>query len=45
MKKIVTFFGTIIISCQDDDTRFGLIDGQQRTTTFFAFIKSFVNTY
>ena len=25
------FFGTIIINCQNDDTVFGLIDGQQRT--------------
>lgn len=29
------FFGTIIINCQDNDTKYGLIDGQQRTTTFF----------
>ena len=28
------FFGTIIINCQDNDTKYGLIDGQQRTTTF-----------
>ena len=34
------FFGTIIINCQDDDTIFGLIDGQQRTTTFLLLLKS-----
>ena len=27
------FFGTIIINCQDSDTKFALIDGQQRMTT------------
>ena len=34
------FFGTIIINCQEDDTRFGLIDGQQRTTTFLLLLKA-----
>lgn len=39
-EKDCYFFGTIIISCQDDDTRFGLIDGQQRTTTFLLLLKA-----
>lgn len=34
------FFGTIIIHCQDDDAIFGLIDGQQRTTTFLLLLKA-----
>lgn len=34
------FFGTIIINCQDNDTKYGLIDGQQRTTTFFLLLKA-----
>lgn len=34
------FFGTIIINCQDSDTKFGLIDGQQRTTTFLLLLKA-----
>lgn len=34
------FFGTIIINCQKDDTVFGLIDGQQRTTTFLLLMKA-----
>ena len=34
------FFGTIIINCYDNDTRFGLIDGQQRTTTFLLLLKA-----
>lgn len=34
------FFGTIIINCQDDDTKYGLIDGQQRTTTFLLLLKA-----
>lgn len=34
------FFGTIIINCQDNDTVFGLIDGQQRTTTFLLLMKA-----
>ena len=34
------FFGTIIINCQDDDSIFGLIDGQQRTTTFLLLLKA-----
>lgn len=34
------FFGTIIVNCQDDDTKYGLIDGQQRTTTFLLLMKA-----
>ncbi|MCR5095918.1 MAG: DUF262 domain-containing HNH endonuclease family protein [Erysipelotrichaceae bacterium] len=34
------FFGTIIINCQDNDEKFVLIDGQQRTTTFLLLLKS-----
>lgn len=34
------FFGTIIVNCQDDDTKFVLIDGQQRTTTFLLLLKA-----
>ena len=34
------FFGTIIISCQENDTEFVLIDGQQRTTTFLLLLKA-----
>lgn len=34
------FFGTIIINCQDGDTKLGLIDGQQRTTTFLLLLKA-----
>ncbi len=34
------FFGTIIINCQDHDTILGLIDGQQRTTTFLLLLKA-----
>ena len=34
------FFGTIIINCQNDDTEYGLIDGQQRTTTFLLLMKA-----
>lgn len=34
------FFGTIIINCQEDDTKFVLIDGQQRTTTFILLLKA-----
>lgn len=34
------FFGTIILSCQDSDTRLELIDGQQRTTTFLLLLKA-----
>lgn len=34
------FFGTIIVNCQDDDTKFALIDGQQRTTTFLLLLKA-----
>ena len=34
------FFGTIIINCQDNDTKYGLIDGQQRTTTFLLLLKA-----
>ena len=34
------FFGTIIINCQENDTKLGLIDGQQRTTTFLLLLKA-----
>lgn len=34
------FFGTIIVNCQEDDTKFSLIDGQQRTTTFILLLKA-----
>ncbi|NLY04336.1 MAG: DUF262 domain-containing protein, partial [Campylobacter sp.] len=34
------FFGTIIISCQENDTQLSLIDGQQRTTTFILLFKA-----
>ena len=34
------FFGTIIINCLDNDTKYGLIDGQQRTTTFLLLLKA-----
>ena len=34
------FFGTIIINCQKEDTELGLIDGQQRTTTFLLLLKA-----
>lgn len=34
------FFGTIIINCQENDTIYALIDGQQRTTTFLLLLKA-----
>lgn len=34
------FFGTIIVNCQDNDTKYELIDGQQRTTTFLLLLKA-----
>lgn len=34
------FFGTIIMNCSNDDTELGLIDGQQRTTTFMLLLKA-----
>lgn len=34
------FIGTIIINCQDSDTKLSLIDGQQRTTTFILLCKA-----
>lgn len=34
------FFGTIIVNCQDNDTKLCLIDGQQRTTTFLLLLKA-----
>jgi len=34
------FFGTIIISCNDNDSKLVLIDGQQRTTTFILLLKA-----
>ncbi len=38
--KDLYFFGTIIINCSNDDTELGLIDGQQRTTTFLLLLKA-----
>ena len=37
------FFGTIIISCSNDDSCLSLIDGQQRTTTFLLLLKALLN--
>ena len=34
------FFGTVIISCQEDDKKLSLIDGQQRTSTFILLFKA-----
>lgn len=34
------FFGTIIVNCQENDTKYALIDGQQRTTTFLLLLKA-----
>ena len=34
------FFGTVIISLEDNDTKFVLVDGQQRTTTFLILLKA-----
>lgn len=34
------FFGTIILSCEKNDSELHLIDGQQRTTTFFLLLKA-----
>lgn len=34
------FFGTVIISCENEDSEFALIDGQQRTTTFLLLLKA-----
>lgn len=34
------FFGTIIVNCQENDTKYSLIDGQQRTTTFLLLLKA-----
>lgn len=39
-RKDPYFFGTIIINCDNNDTEFGLIDGQQRTTTFMLLLKA-----
>ena len=36
------FFGTIIISCVDNDSQYDLVDGQQRTTTFILLLKAFL---
>ncbi len=38
--KDAYFFGTIIVSCEDGDTKYSLIDGQQRTTTFLLLLKA-----
>ena len=34
------FFGTIIVNCQENDTKLALIDGQQRTITFLLLLKA-----
>ena len=34
------FFGTIIINCQNQDSEFALIDGQQRTISFLLLLKA-----
>lgn len=34
------FFGTIILSCENNDRELALIDGQQRTTTFLLLLKA-----
>ena len=34
------FFGTVIINCQENDTKLSLIDGQQRTSTFILLFKA-----
>lgn len=34
------FFGTVIVNCQENDTKLALIDGQQRTTTFYLLFKA-----
>ncbi|MBQ9180846.1 DUF262 domain-containing protein [Candidatus Saccharibacteria bacterium] len=34
------FFGTVIVSCENNDEVFALIDGQQRTTTFLLLLKA-----
>jgi hypothetical protein len=36
---ILTFLGTIIVDCSEDN-RYSLIDGQQRTTTFILLLKA-----
>lgn len=40
--KDAYFFGTVILNCQNNDSDFLLIDGQQRTTTFFLLLKAFL---
>lgn len=39
-RKDPYFFGTVIISCSNEDTLYNLIDGQQRTTTFLLLLKA-----
>ena len=34
------FFGTIIVNCQENDSKYVLIDGQQRTTSFLLLLKA-----
>ena len=36
------FFGTIILNCQKNDLEYHIIDGQQRTITFFLLLKAFL---
>lgn len=40
--KDAYFFGTVILNCQKNDKELLLIDGQQRTTTFFLLLKAFL---
>ncbi|MCR4880722.1 MAG: DUF262 domain-containing HNH endonuclease family protein [bacterium] len=39
-RKDPYFFGTVIISCSNEDKEFNLIDGQQRTTTMLILLKA-----
>ena len=39
-RKESYFFGTVIISCSNDNSELRLIDGQQRTTTFMLLMKA-----
>ena len=41
-KKDAYFFGTIILNCQNNDEDLLLIDGQQRTTSFYLLLKAFL---
>lgn len=39
-KKDNYFFGTIIVNCQHEDDKLRIIDGQQRTVTFYLLLKA-----